>query len=411
MKLFSPPQLLGVFPAPASYLLLPAVDGAPSLDAARSAGRWPDDVPEAWRFFTLALAGDVEAAHAAVAGEDAVARYNRFVLAPDETQYARLKAGTEGTDALMVRAVGYLYRLEAEPPPPPDEAPDVLAAFLWAARAGRHLEAGDADAALGHLARALEAARPVSPALAARLLATVARTRRHLEGPSPALVPVYRAALHALEDTAFDRLLGETWLDLGSLYHETSGGRRGALLEAARCYQSAAQCCPKETFPELFALAQNNLALAYLAIPLRQAGDQLRMAIAIGALREALTIYTREAYPEAWASATLNLANALQYAPTGTPEEHLWQAVDLYEQVLEVRTPEADPLAYARVLANQANALAHLGAFSRAVPRLEEAARLFRTHDEADAAASVEAILHDIEARKANHGVARKTTV
>ncbi len=411
MKLFSPPQLLGVFPAPAGYLLLPAERGAPPLDAPRSAGRWPDDVPDAWRFYTLALAGDLEAAHAAVTGEDAVARYNRFVLAPDEARYARLKAEAEGDDALLVRAVGYLYRLEAEPPTPPDEAPDVLGPFLWAIRAGYHLEAGDPDAAFEHLARAVEAARPVSPALTARLLATTARARRHVEGPSPALAPVYRNALHALKDTAFERLLGETWLDLGSLYHEISGGRRGALLEAARCYQAAAQCCPKDMFPELFALAQNNLALAYLAIPLRQAGDQLRMAVAIGALREALTIYTREAHPEAWASATLNLANALQYAPTGTPEEHLWQAVDLYEQVLEVRAPEADPLAYARVLANQANALAHLGAFSRAVPRLEEAVRLFRTHDEPDAAASVEAILHDIETRRANHGVARKTTV
>ncbi|WP_457654630.1 tetratricopeptide repeat protein [Rhodocaloribacter sp.] len=411
MRLFRPPQLLGIFPAPASYLLLPAVDGAPSLDAARTAGRWPEDVPEAWRFFSLALAGDAEAAHAAVTGEDAVARYNRFVLAPDAAAYERLKAEAEAEDALLMRAVGYLYRLEAEPPEPPDDAPDVLAAFLWATRAGRHLEAGDADAALAHLARAVEAARTVSPALAARLLATTARARRHVEGPSPALVPVYRAAVDALGDTAFERLLGETWLDLGSLYHEISGGRRGALLEAAKCYQSAAQCCPKEAFPELFALAQNNLALAYLAIPLTQAGDRLRMAVAIGALREALTVYTREAHPEAWASATLNLANALQYAPTGTPEEHLWQAVDLYEQVLEVRAPEADPLAYARVLANQANALAHLGAFSRAVPRLEEAARLFRAHDEPDAAASVEAILHDIETRRANHGVARKTTV
>jgi tetratricopeptide (TPR) repeat protein len=152
----------------------------------------------------------------------------------------------------------------------------------------------------------------------------------------------------------------------------------------------------RQNAPELYALAQNNLALAYLAMPLTEASDQLRMGIAVQALREALKVYKREAYPEQWASTQLNLANALQYLPSSHPEDNLSEAVGLYEEVLQARDPQRDPLGYARLLANQGNALAHLGIFDHAVPKLQQAAWLFAQGGDDDAATTVNGLLAEI---------------
>ncbi len=394
------PQPLGVFAAPAAYLLLPDAEVHRDLVAAvLRDGRWPDDAPESWAFYGHVLSGDTGAAYDAIP-DGPEAAYNRFILAPSEEAYASLKAETDGAAHALVMGVGTVYGYEDEPVDidAVDAAP--VRAFLLATRAGRHLRSGESEAGLDDLEAAEEAARGTSRALVARLLATRARTLHELQGPSPRLVALYQQADTALKQTAMTRLHGLTLLGLGSLYQEMSEGQRHLLLEAARVYQRASQIFTAEDDPERHALALNNLALAYLAVPLTQATDKLRTAIALQALRDALKIYTRETHPDAWASATLNLANALQHAPSGNVEEHLWQAVELYEEVLEVRTPEIDPGGYARTLANQANALAHLGAFSRAIPRFIEARDRFRELGLDDAAETVDLALAEIAAAR-----------
>lgn len=389
-------QPIGVFAAPATYLLLPGAHRHGDLiERMLASGAWPDEAPPEWTFARLALEGDAQAAHDAVPpGGDAA--YNRFVLAPTEQAYAELKASTDDAERrALLMGVGAVYGYE-EAFPPVDELPvGPLAAFLLAARAGRVLRQGQSEQGLADLEAAQEAARG-HRALVARMLATRARTLHELAPQAPALVALYQQADQALKATDMARLHGITLLGMGSLYHELSEGRRHLLLEAARAYQRAAQLFTPQTDPERHALALNNLALAYLAVPLVQATDQLRTAIAIQALRDALKVYTRQTHPDEWASTTLNLANALQYAPSGNVEDHLWQAVALYEDILEVRTPEADPGGHARALANQANALAHLGAYSRAVPRLIEARDRFRALGDDDSAATVDATIADI---------------
>lgn len=389
-----------MFAAPAAYLLLPdAAEHADLVGAILADGRWPDEAVESWGFYSHALDGDTGAAYDAIP-DGPEAMYNRFVLAPSEEAYVALKADADGAARALVMGVGTVYGYEDEPVDiDAVDAPPVRA-FLLATRAGRHLRTGESENGLEDLEAAEEAARGTSRALVARLLATRARTIHELQGPSPTLVAIYQQADIALKQTAMTRLHGLTLLGLGSLYQEMSEGQRHLLLEAARVYQRASQIFADEHDPERHALALNNLALAYLAVPLTQASDKLRTAIAIQALRDALKIYTRDAYPDAWASATLNLANALQHAPSGNVEEHLWQAVELYEEVLTVRTSEEDPGGYARTLANQANALAHLGAFSRAIPRFIEARDLFRTLGLDDAAETVDLALAEIAAAR-----------
>jgi len=134
----------------------------------------------------------------------------------------------------------------------------------------------------------------------------------------------------------------------------------------------------------------------------------LRTATAIQSLRESLRIFKKDKHPELWASATVNLANALQHVKSSHLEDNLWEAVALYEDVLEVRRSKDDPIAYARVLANQGNALAHLGAFSRAVPRLEEASQLFRKYGEHEAASAIEDVLAEIALKRKQAAVNEK---
>ncbi|MEM0961183.1 MAG: tetratricopeptide repeat protein [Bacteroidota bacterium] len=395
------PQPIGVFAAPATYVLLPDVEAHADLVAAiLDRGAWPSEVPAAWAFVGHLLDGDPEAAYAAVP-DGPEAAYNRFLLAPSEDGYAALAADASGAARGLVQAVGTVYGYETDPLADPPEAwAAPLRAFVLATRAGRKLRAGETEAGLADLEAAEEAARGKARAVAARLVATRARTLHELQGPSPTLVALYQRAEQELKQTAMTRLHGLTLLGLGGLYQEMAAGQRHLLLEAARAYQRASQIFTDEADPERRALALNNLALAYLAVPLTQATDKLRTAIAVQALRDALEITTRETHPEEWAATTLNLANALQHAPSGDPEGHLWQAVELYEEVLEVRTPEADPGGHARTLANQANALAHLGAFSRAIPRFIDARDRFRQLGDADAAETVDVALAEIAAAR-----------
>ena len=395
------PQPLGVFAAPATYALLPdAASHADAVAGILDRGAWPDDAPEAWAFVGHLLRGDARTAYDAIP-DGPEADYNRFLLVPSEEAYAALADAASGPALGLLRAVGTIYGYETEPlADPDDDWPAPLRAFVLATRAGRKLRGGDSEAGLDDLEAAEEAARGEARAVAARMAATRARTIHELRGPSPALVALYQRADQELKQTAMERLHGLTLLGMGSLYQEMAEGKRTFLLEAAKAYQRASQIFTPETDPERHALALNNLALAYLAVPLTQASDKLRTAIAIQALRDALKITTRETHPEEWAATTLNLANALQHAPTGTPEDHLWQSVELYEGVLEVRTPESDPGGHARTLANQANALAHLGAFSRAIPRFIEARDRFREVGDEDAAQTVDQALAEIAAAR-----------
>lgn len=398
------PQPIGIYPLPVGYLVLPAGPGADAVRDSLLRGRLPTEWPEGLFFYDAALIGDSVSALAALAGLGGpVAAYNRFVLQSDPAAYQELAATLEGDLLALLHIVAFTLGYISELPSGDALTGEVRGLWLIA-QAAQHLEAGAPGDALPLLEQAAEAAAPVSPLLAGQAYGTIAHTLRESEGVSPRIIPLYKRAIDALDGSGLDETRAELWLTLGMTYHELAQGGRGALLEAVKCYQQAVRVFRRESHPELFALAHNNLALAYLAIPMTEAGDALRMGVAVGSLREALKVYTREAHPERWAGAQLNLANALQYLPSAHPLDNLEEAIRLYDEILAVRGGD-DPLGRARVLASQGNALAHLGDFARAVPILEEARAAFTAQAESDSAAAVQGVLDDIEAQ-----VAEKTT-
>lgn len=390
------PQPLGIFPLPVGYLLLPDSAESITLQPLLLQGRHPDQWPAALAFYAQALAGNLPAAYALLAADDTpLAAYNRFVLQADPATYTQLRQTLPAPLSTLLDVVAYTLGYLSTPPAA-DGLDGELLAFVLMAQATAALERQEPLAALGLLEQAYQAAA-VSPIYAAQLLGTLAETREQAQGLSPGVLQQYRQAIQQLEKSDLTLVRAELALHLGICYQELANGQRGALMEAVRYYQEALQGFRRETEPDYYALAHNNLALAYLALPMTEASDQLRMGIAVQSLREALKVYTKEHHPQRWASAQLNLANALQYLPSSHPQDNLVEAVERYEEILALRTQANDPLGYARLLANQGNALAHLGIRDHATAKLTTAQALFAQAGEIDAAASVGALLAQLE--------------
>lgn len=387
------PQPIGIFPFPAGLLLVPG-SVSPCATAARDAlmkGAQPDEWPEEWRFFALALAGDRAGALAALAAHgDDVAAYNRFVLSGDAS--AREVAHTS-TD-IDLRALANLAAFvqgAIDLPPSVASLDGELAAVVCLAQAAWHIERDEAAHAAEVLAAGVVGARAVSPVLAAQLQGQ----RAQLLPTAGAAIAAWRDAVQLADGTLLPNLRADLTLGLALVLHESAGTERQRLVEAVNWYQEALHTgITLEERAETYALVQNNLGLAYISMPMTSAGDKIRLAVAIQSFREALKVYTRDAHPDQWSSAMLNMANALQYLPSSHPQENLIEAVNGYEALLEVRNKAFDPVGYARLLANQANALAHLGMSTPAIEKLTEARKLLSWHGEDDAAA---ALLEQVE--------------
>ena len=72
------------------------------------------------------------------------------------------------------------------------------------------------------------------------------------------------------------------------------------------------------------------------------------MEAAIKAYEDALTVFTREAFPQDWASTQNNLANAYRDRIKGSKADNLEAAIKAYEDALTVFTREAFPQDWAR---------------------------------------------------------------
>jgi tetratricopeptide (TPR) repeat protein len=300
----------------------------------------------------------------------------------------------------VLDALAFAAGRHDDPPSAEGLCGDLLVLVLTV-RASEALEHGRPTEAVEQLSRAADEARAGDPVLAARTLATLAETRQHLLGADAEVLAHYEEAITLLDGTGESLLQAGLHLQLGIAAHElASGGERARLREAVQHYQAALLVLREDVDPESFALANNNIALAFLAMPATEARDQLRLGMAVQSLRAALRVYSPGTHPAQWASTQLNLANALQYLPSAHRTDNLAEAVDLYEEVLAARPAAEDPLGRARVLANQANALAHLGAFADAEPRFHEARLAFVAAGDTAAVAGIDDHLAAIAARK-----------
>ncbi len=387
------PQPVGAFPLPLGYLLTPAGDDTEPVRIALLAGQLPTAWPASMRAHELALAGDRDGALAALAGDDVVSRYNRFVLDPDAEDADSLRTALGEFGVLVDLVLFAIGRTDM--PPELGEADGELAALALSAHASNALAADDAATALTLLDLAVDTALPVAQTQAGVLLGAAASVCIETggEGGEQRL----ERAIRLLDGADGLRIArAEMHLTLAGVLHQQAEDRPDAIVRAIPHYHSALQLVLRDEAPLLWASAHANLATAYLTMPMVEASSQLRLGVAAQSLRSALTVYTQEAYPEQWASVQLNLANSLVYTPSKHQADNLVEAVELYEAVLEARERDVDPHGRARVLANQGNVLAHLGMFDQAKAKLYESRFLFEELGDEESVRSVRGVLDEV---------------
>lgn len=143
------------------------------------------------------------------------------------------------------------------------------------------------------------------------------------------------------------------------------------LREAVATYQNVFKVYTREALPQKWALAQMNLSSTLSQLGQRNEGnDKLRLLQeAATALRQALQVFTREAFPQDWALTQFNLANILNDSGGHVKGEEglllLQQAEETYRLVLEVYIREALPQHWALVHSNIALALNRMGMQSK----------------------------------------------
>lgn len=413
------PQPVGIYPSPASNLLLPRVGQVlessscsqagkrSSVDSTETAlacllnGELTESVPAEWLFFVAAARGDTERALELFGDDDSqIAIYNRFVLQPSKEAYSQACQQLSGDLGVLLDVAAFTFGVAdaIEESFPLD---DELLALALATTATASQESGNTVTTISKLKMAVSQARYSSPLLASLLISHQADAMTSMAGfPVPLVAQAYKEAIELGEGCKLPWLLAEMHTKLGMVLQDSAGGGRSQLLAAVSAYQTALQNSDIETErPELFAQLQNNLGLAYLSMPSMEASNQLRSGIAVQSFRHALKVYTIEQHPAMWASVSMNLANALQYAPTSHAEENLIQAVEIYEGVLQVRSRAKSPVEYAIVLLNQANALAHLGIFKPALEKLSEAYKLFHWYEQTEQAHAAKELVDLINER------------
>lgn len=139
--------------------------------------------------------------------------------------------------------------------------------------------------------------------------------------------------------------------NFSDLMREFPQGDRASNLEIAIAgCEVAAIIFTRDAFPEDWATNHNNLAAAYTK---RVRGDrEENIERAIAAYEEALLVYTQKEFPQEWARTQSNLGNAYSYRIRGERAKNLERAIHCYQSALQVRTREACPEQWATTQIN-----------------------------------------------------------
>jgi CHAT domain-containing protein len=137
-------------------------------------------------------------------------------------------------------------------------------------------------------------------------------------------------------------LIAEVFFDCGNLIQGFPLGNRMLNIEIAiTAYELALTVYTREAFPQEWATTQNNLAAAYNRRIWGDRGENLEQSIF--AYEAALQVRTRETFPEEWANTQNNLGAVYSERIRGDRAENIEQAIVAYQLVLQVRTHEAFP--------------------------------------------------------------------
>ncbi|MDZ8226728.1 tetratricopeptide repeat protein [Nostoc sp. ChiVER01] len=139
--------------------------------------------------------------------------------------------------------------------------------------------------------------------------------------------------------------------NFSDLMREFPQGDRASNLEIAIAgAEVAATIFTRDVYPNDWATNRNNLAAAYTK---RVRGDrEENLERAIVAYEEALQVYTQSKFPQEWARTKSNLGNAYSNRIRSDRTQNLERAIHCYQSALQVRTREAFPEQWATTQIN-----------------------------------------------------------
>ncbi len=375
------PQILGMFPFPFSFLLLPYVenwedhiDNVLKLDL--------EHIPQEWSFIKSLVDGDLEKTleYVDLIQDKEIRNYNKSVLTN------RLYKVED--DHLSVLQKLYFGDFNVETS---HIKRDDILAFIYFLQGEKVLNNNDNEA-IKMFDEALKLIKGKSPIFQAQILLKKAKLLMDKKGVNFAVIALLENVYSILKSTRADVLTAEAEFSLGNAYSSI-----GNIKEAVNFYQKALNIFKIDKFPYMYALTNNNMGLAYLSIPATDIEDQMRLAYGIQCLKNALKIFTEDRYPDEWASTSLNYANALQYLPTANPIKNLIEAVNIYQKIAQYRKQKGDEVGYARTIANMGNALAHLGKLEEAKVYLKEALLIFTKYGMKEEVQAIKEIMSEIQ--------------
>ena len=206
----------------------------------------------------------------------------------------------------------------------------------------------------------------------------------------------YEAALPVLARLGTGEEVAEAEMNLGLVLQQLAGVGRARISDAIAAYQRSLRTFNAKRYPIEFAIVQNNLATAFLSMPMTDERAKVREALAVQCFEEALKVVNLIDHPAEYAMLQNNLGNALQYASSSHAVENNLRALAAYAEALKVRTRAMTPLEYANTIANKANCLwnlpvdpAHPGTDSHlkeAKACYQEAREIFASYGESEKA-------------------------
>jgi len=212
--------------------------------------------------------------------------------------------------------------------------------------------------------KALSLCPEAEPLLKARITARKATALQAMPGEDAAFLErardAYQSILPIFQALGTLEELAELEMNFGLVLQSLAGLHKGRITDAISAYQRSLRTFDKTRFPQEFAILQNNLATAFLSIPLADERAKMREALAVQAFEEGLRVVNLIDHPTEYAMLQNNLGNALQYASSSHRVENNLRALEAYDEALQVRTRATMPVEYANTLTNKANCLQNL---------------------------------------------------
>ena len=167
--------------------------------------------------------------------------------------------------------------------------------------------------------------------------------------------PLYEQSLEIARSLKYSLREAAALGRLGNLYQQYPVGDRANNLERAiASYTAALTVYTRDAFPEKWAMTQNNLAVAYSHRIKGEKAENIEQSMEC--YQSALCVYTRDTFPEKWAMTQNNLANAYSNRIRGYKADNIERAIVSYKAALTVYTRDAFPEQWAMTQNNLANA-------------------------------------------------------